>query len=142
MAPGSGGAREHRELIRTHRAQALKLARDGEPFLVPIELATILAVGGEAAVDETATSWLSHLATLPEAGLDAVGLALVDHYATMFSLEDEVVAATIDLVRTSPPEPQKNGRWRNLELGQRVQVLLLMVHLVSRVPPGTQASTS
>ena len=142
MTLASGGRRELRDLIEVHRNRALKLAGDGEPYLVPIELATLLAAGGEVAVDETAVSWLSILATMPGVGLDPAGLALVEHLATMFNLEDEVVAATVELVQTQPLKPLANARWRAFELGQRVQVLLLMAHLVAKENPGADSSTS
>jgi hypothetical protein len=137
------GERADQDPTEVHRDLALKAAVAGESFLVPIELATILAVGGERGIDETAAMWLAMLEHEPAKGLGKAGVGVVDRCVAMFSLEDEVKSVTLELVRAQPAPPAAVEGWREFELGQRAQVLLLLAHLVARrlpKPPSDRAT--
>lgn len=120
-------------LLEEHRDRARNAANRGEPYLVPAELATILAVGGEVAIEETAIAWLG---TLENLGHQAGSQPFVDRVrrvSDMFACEDVIRNALSALVRAQPAKPAMVSEWVDLELGQRVQVLAVLVHLL--VPP-------
>lgn len=121
--------------IGEHRVSALKAAAGSDPYLVPIELATLLAMGGESAIEDTAARWLSLLDREPTGGNDDGPSGVIDHFTKVFSLEDEIADCAEELVMTRPARPITVPKWRNLELGERVQVLLLIAHVVVAQDP-------
>jgi hypothetical protein len=116
--------------ITTHLDQAVRAAAAHDDFLVPIELASVLALGGEEGIDAATVQWLALLKKRrPE--LSAAERLLCNTVSVTYHFDETITDLALDLLAAHPEHPQRDQRWRELELGERTQLLVLLAHVVA-----------
>lgn len=113
---------------KEYAASALEAVASGESWRVPQELATLLCLGGDRGVSETCREWLLKIGSLRPRREEVA--PCFEELAGNLGLDDKVVEAALELLDEQVPSLLVSAGWRDLELGERTEVLMLLAHLV------------
>jgi hypothetical protein len=134
--PARKGPGSH-DRVEDARTRILKAAIDQEISMMPLELSTLLLLGGEQGIDDVAEDWTNAIGMrwperVPTSILDAVA----SKCAESFALDADVAAVARLIVESTPSRVARVSEWRELAVGQRAQVLL---HLALVLAAGSVA---